>query len=59
MPTPHHFFFVLFRLIAGVLSGMFVLGGGLIVVPAMGFMGIDFKTATETSLATQLLPYST
>lgn len=57
MPVPQYFLFVLIGLIAGVLSGMFGLGGGLIMVPAMGFMGIDFKMATGTSLAAQLLPF--
>ncbi len=58
MPTLHYFLFVLIGLTAGVLSGMFGLGGGLIMVPAMGFMGIDFKMATGTSLAAQLLPFA-
>ena len=42
---------------AGVVGGMFGIGGGLIIVPALmlGF-GIDQKTATGTSLLAQLLP---
>lgn len=50
--------FVLIGLTAGVLSGMFGLGGGLIMVPAMGFMGLSFKNSTGTSLAAQLLPFA-
>jgi hypothetical protein len=42
---------------AGIVGGMFGIGGGLIIVPALmlGF-GIDQKTATGTSLLAQLLP---
>ncbi len=42
---------------AGVVGGMFGIGGGLIIVPALmlGF-GVDQKTATGTSLLAQLLP---
>jgi uncharacterized membrane protein YfcA len=42
---------------AGVVGGMFGIGGGLIIVPALvlGF-GYDQKTATGTSLLAQLLP---
>lgn len=58
MPTLHYFLYVLIGLAAGVLSGMFGLGGGLIMVPAMGLMGVSFKMATGTSLAAQLLPFA-
>lgn len=58
MPTLHYFLFVLIGLLAGVLSGMFGLGGGLIMVPAMNMMGLSFKAATGTSLAAQLLPFA-
>ncbi len=42
---------------AGVVGGMFGIGGGLIIVPALvlGF-GFGQKTATGTSLLAQLLP---
>ena len=42
---------------AGVVGGMFGIGGGLIIVPALvlGF-GVDQKTATGMSLLAQLLP---
>jgi uncharacterized membrane protein YfcA len=42
---------------AGVLGGLFGIGGGLIIVPALilGF-GLDQKTAAGTSLLAQLLP---
>ena len=44
-------------LLAGVVGGMFGIGGGLIIVPALvlGF-GLSQKTATGTSLLAQLLP---
>jgi len=42
---------------AGIVGGMFGIGGGLIIVPALilGF-GFDQKSATGTSLLAQLLP---
>jgi uncharacterized membrane protein YfcA len=44
-------------LVAGVIGGMFGIGGGLIMVPALVlFFGFDIKTATGTSLCAQLLP---
>lgn len=33
----------------GVLAGMFGLGGGLIIVPVLTFMGIDYSVATASS----------
>jgi uncharacterized protein len=42
---------------AGVVGGMFGIGGGLIIVPALVLaFGFDQKTATGTSLLAQLLP---
>ena len=42
---------------AGVVGGMFGIGGGLIIVPALILaFGMDQKTATGTSLLAQLLP---
>ncbi len=42
---------------AGVVGGMFGIGGGLIIVPALMLaFGLDQKTATGTSLLAQLLP---
>lgn len=44
-------------LIAGVAGGMFGIGGGAIMVPAMVlWMGLDHKFATGTSLGAQVLP---
>jgi uncharacterized membrane protein YfcA len=44
-------------LAAGLVGGMFGIGGGLIMVPALYFLfGFDLKTATGTSLFAQLLP---
>ncbi|GAB4340054.1 MAG: sulfite exporter TauE/SafE family protein [Cyanophyceae cyanobacterium] len=48
---------LLIGLIAGVASGMFGIGGGAIMVPAMVlWLGLDQKLATGTSLAAQVLP---
>lgn len=42
---------------AGFLSGMFGVGGGVIIVPALILiLGFEPKTATGTSLAALLLP---
>ncbi len=42
---------------AGVLSGMFGIGGGLVIVPALVLIfGFDIKTAVGTSLFVILLP---
>jgi uncharacterized membrane protein YfcA len=42
---------------AGVLSGMFGIGGGLVIVPALVLIfGFDLKTAVGTSLFVILLP---
>ena len=42
---------------AGVLSGMFGIGGGLVIVPALVLIfGFDVKTAIGTSLFVILLP---
>lgn len=44
-------------LVAGVFSGMFGIGGGLIIVPALVVIfGFDTKTAVGTSLFVILLP---
>lgn len=44
-------------LAAGVLSGMFGIGGGVLIVPALVFLaGMPIKTATGTSLGALLLP---
>ncbi len=44
-------------LVAGVASGMFGIGGGLIIVPALMFLfGLDLKSANGTSLAALIPP---
>ncbi|HVE98733.1 MAG TPA: sulfite exporter TauE/SafE family protein [Mycobacteriales bacterium] len=44
-------------LVAGVLSGIFGIGGGVVMVPAMVFfLGYSQKTATGTSLGALILP---
>lgn len=42
---------------AGILAGLFGIGGGIVVVPALVFFArMSFKTATGTSLGALLLP---
>jgi uncharacterized membrane protein YfcA len=49
--------FVVIGLAAGVLSGIFGIGGGVVIVPALAALGkMPFGTATGTSLAALLLP---
>lgn len=44
-------------LVAGLFSGLFGIGGGVVIVPAlMIFIGFDLKLATGTSLGALLLP---
>lgn len=44
---------------AGILSGMFGIGGGVVIVPALvAFMRFDQKMAVGTSLAALLMPVS-
>lgn len=48
---------LLIGLIAGVMGGMFGIGGGAIMVPAMVlWLGLGQKLATGTSIAAQVLP---
>jgi uncharacterized membrane protein YfcA len=49
--------FLLIGLGAGVLSGLFGVGGGVVIVPALIFIArMEPQTATGTSLAALLLP---
>lgn len=49
--------FVLIGLGAGVLSGLFGIGGGVVIVPALIFIArMPAQSATGTSLAALLLP---
>ena len=44
-------------LAAGILAGMFGIGGGIIIIPALVFLaGMDQQTAQGTSLGALLLP---
>jgi uncharacterized protein len=50
-------FLTLLGLAAGVLSGMFGIGGGLVIVPGLVLaLQLDPKAATGTSLAALVLP---
>jgi uncharacterized membrane protein YfcA len=49
--------FLIIGLCAGILAGLFGVGGGLIIVPALTLIaGYSQKTATGTSLVALLLP---
>src|SRR5437867_4593632 len=49
--------FIAIGLAAGVLAGMFGIGGGILIVPALILVGkLTPQTATGTSLASLLLP---
>jgi len=48
---------LLIGLVAGIFSGLFGIGGGVVIVPAlMAFLAFDQKLATGTSLGALLLP---
>jgi uncharacterized membrane protein YfcA len=54
---PEWLLFVVIGLVAGVVSGMFGVGGGLIIVPALVLLaGFTQHRATGTSLAVLLPP---
>ena len=53
----HPVFMLLLGLFAGVLSGLFGIGGGLLVVPALVILfGFTQQTASATSLIALLFP---
>ena len=44
-------------ILAGIMSGLFGIGGGIVMVPALiAFLGMDILNANATSLAAMLLP---
>jgi uncharacterized membrane protein YfcA len=43
-------------LVAGVLSGLFGIGGGILIVPALVLLGLSQREATGTSLAALVAP---
>lgn len=49
---------VLLGLFAGILSGMFGIGGGIVIVPILVLMGQDLLNANAISLLAMLLPVS-
>jgi hypothetical protein len=54
---PANLIFVIIGLTAGVLAGMFGIGGGIVIVPALIlFAGFAPRVANGTSLAVFLLP---
>lgn len=49
--------FVILGIIAGILSGLFGIGGGIVMVPSLiVFFGMEILDANATSLAAMLLP---
>ena len=49
--------FIFIGILAGILSGMFGIGGGIVIVPALVFLfKMPQQTATGTSLIALLLP---
>ncbi|NTV47975.1 MAG: TSUP family transporter [Chlorobiales bacterium] len=50
------FYMLLIGTAAGVLSGLFGIGGGLIIVPALVWLGFTQHAASGTSLVALLLP---
>lgn len=57
MAISHIVIFLAVGVVAGVLSGMFGIGGGLIIVPALVFfVGMTQHEAQGTSLGLMLLP---
>jgi len=48
---------ILVGIIAGIMSGLFGIGGGIVIVPTLiAFMGMNILEANATSLAAMLLP---
>jgi uncharacterized membrane protein YfcA len=57
--TPPFWVLIVLGVVAGVLSGMFGIGGGVVIVPALvAFLRFNQKRAVGTSLAVLLLPVS-
>jgi uncharacterized protein len=57
MPSPPPVLYVAIGLIAGLLSGVFGIGGGVVIVPALIYLaGFSQHRATGTSLAVLLPP---
>ena len=55
--APHILLVVgLIGIMAGVFAGLFGIGGGLVIVPALMVIGYDMRLATGTSLGALLLP---
>jgi Predicted permeases len=51
------FGFLVLGIVAGILSGLFGIGGGIVMVPSLiAFFGMDILDANATSLASMLLP---
>jgi uncharacterized protein len=47
---------LLIGLAAGVLSGLFGIGGGILIIPVLVFLGLSQREASGTSLAALLVP---
>ena len=56
---PQEIVLIIIGFLAGILSGMFGIGGGVVIVPALiGILAYTFVQGTSTSLAALLLPVS-
>ena len=50
-------FYLVIGIAAGLLSGLFGIGGGIVIVPALALgMGFEYKRAVGTSIGALLLP---
>lgn len=56
MPIEQFIILLIVGLGAGVLSGMFGIGGGVVIVPALVLLGFQFKEAVGTSIGALLMP---
>ncbi len=53
----HYVYLALIGIVAGILAGLFGIGGGVLIVPALVLLlGMSQHTATGTSLVALLLP---
>jgi uncharacterized membrane protein YfcA len=49
--------YIIIGIVAGLLAGVFGIGGGIVIVPALALgMGMDYKRAVGTSIGALLLP---
>ncbi|ACF13924.1 conserved hypothetical protein [Chloroherpeton thalassium ATCC 35110] len=54
--SPQIFYMLAIGISAGIFSGLFGIGGGLVIVPALIWVGLSQHEASGTSLVALLLP---